>query len=172
MVGEGEHSEYYDWNHINTDPSEDRGFLYYKNIGSDQNPVLDFPIWIRSGPDNQVISYSRPNLGDVVDWNNDGRIDFIGCEFEKNARVYLNTSSNEVPQFTSSKNGTIIVQPWTIQMMSGVDAIDINGDGDIDIVTGQGHGESGLTFFERDYLDSFLNNTHPVIQAGEIQMND
>ncbi|MBI4581074.1 MAG: hypothetical protein HY718_15325, partial [Planctomycetes bacterium] len=56
--------------------------------------------------------------------------------------------------------GTIVVQPFvTTQMISGADAVDWRGDGDLDIVTGQGHGGSGLRFYERDYINDFVNKT-------------
>ncbi len=169
MVGEGEISAYYDWPHLNADPSQDRGFLFYKNTGSDANPVLAVPKWIKAGSGSgTVISYSRPNLGDYVDWDGDGKKDFIGCSFENDIRFYRNTGSGGVnvePQFTSSSSGVNIVQPFTAQMISGADAIDWNGDGDIDIITGQGHGGSGLRFYERDYINDVLNNTFPTVTA-------
>jgi hypothetical protein len=86
--------------------------------------------------------------------------------------VYINTGStnpNEQPKFTSAAEGITIVQPATTQMMSGADAVDFNRDGDIDILTGQGHGQSGLRFFERSFINNTLNNTHPVITAGKLQ---
>ena len=175
MIGGGEFSEYYDWPHQNRDPSQDMGFLFYKNIGTDTQPVLEFPKWIRAGADTgKIISYSRPNLGSYIDWNGDGKKDFIACEFERNARVYLNTGSGkpgEEPKFNSSTDGITIVQPATTQMMSGADALDFNGDGDIDILTGQGHGQSGLRFYDRSYIDNVMNNTQPVVTAGTLQIN-
>ena len=175
MIGGGEFSEYYDWPHQNADASQDMGFLFYKNIGTDAQPVLDFPKWIRAGVDTgKIITYSRPNLGSYLDWNGDGKKDFIACEFERNARVYINTGTGnggEEPQFKSSAQGITIVQPATTQMMSGADALDFNGDGDIDILTGQGHGQSGLRFYERSYINNILNNTQPVVTAGKLQIN-
>lgn len=175
MIGSGEFSEYYDWPHQNADPSQDFGFLFYKNIGTDAKPELAFPAWIKAGKDTgKIIKYSRPNLGSYIDWNGDGKKDFIACEFEKNARVYINTGSGkagEEPKFESTAEGIIIVQPATTQMMSGADAVDFNGDGDIDILTGQGHGQSGLRFYERSYIDNKLNNTQPVVTAGKLQVN-
>ena len=32
-----------------------------------------------------------------------------------------------------------------------------------DIVTGQGHGGSGLRFFARDYIDDFVHQTFPRV---------
>jgi hypothetical protein len=174
MIGGKEVSENHEWPHINANPGEDMGFLFYKNIGTDNQPVLDFPKWIKAGPgEGKIITYSRPNLGSYVDWNGDGKKDFIACEFEKNARVYLNTGSggkNEEPEFKSSAEGIVIVQPWTTQMMSGADAIDLNGDGDIDILTGQGHGASGLRFYERNFIENTLSKNHPVITVGKLEI--
>lgn len=173
MIGGKEVSDYSDWPHVNPDPLNDAGFLFYKNVGTDGNPVLAFPEWIKAGTDDKIITYTRPNLGDFVDWNGDGKKDFIACEFEKNARVYINTgtgAAGETPQFKSSATGITIVQPWTIQMMSGADAYDFNGDGDTDILTGQGHGESGLRFFERSFIENELHQRHPVIKAAAAEM--
>ncbi len=176
MAGEGEISERYDWPHRNADPSQDHGFLFYRNDGSDANPVLARPTWIAAGPGGgRAIAYSRPNLGDFVDFDGDGKKDFIACEFENVIRLYRNTGPggpDGEPQFASSEGGIPIVQPWTTQMISGADAIDFNRDGDIDIVTGQGHGGSGLRFFERDFIDDFVNETvrgvktWPIVTAG------
>ena len=52
-------------------------------------------------------------------------------------------------------------------MISGADVIDWHGDGDLDIVTGQGHGGSGLRFFERDYIEDTANHTRPVVSVGQ-----
>ncbi len=174
MVGHGAPlaSVYYDWPHLNADPTNDRGFLFYRNTGSDANPVLAYPKWLTAGPNNDVITYTRPNLGSFVDWDGDGKKDFIGCEFEHNSRFYKNTGSgapNSEPQFGSSASGVFIVQPFTVQMMSGADAIDWNRDGDLDILTGQGHGGSGLRFYERDYINDYIGNTFPIITVGEFE---
>jgi hypothetical protein len=49
-------------------------------------------------------------------------------------------------------------------MISGAEVIDWNGDGDLDILTGQGHGGSGLRFFERDWIEDELHHTHPLVR--------
>ena len=169
-------SEYFDWPHLHANPGEDLGFLFYENVGTDGEgkPILAFPKWIESGTPSSPIEYTRPNLGSYVDWDNDGLKDFIGCEFEHSVRFYKNMGNHPVtgePQFTSSTSGVHIVQPFTVQMISGADAIDWNGDGDpsrvdIDILTGQGHGASGLRLYERDYIEDFVNDTFPIVTTA------
>jgi hypothetical protein len=164
MVGEGP-SATYDWPPRNPDRTSDRGFLYYRNFGTNSAPELGAPKWIKAGPDAVEIDLLRPNLGDFVDWDGDGKKDFIACEFELDCRLFRNTSAGtpgKRPRFDSSAEGIVILKPWTGQMISGVDARDWNGDGDIDLLTGQGHGGSGLRFFERDYLEDLLRGTLPV----------
>jgi hypothetical protein len=55
-------------------------------------------------------------------------------------------------------------------MISGADALDWNGDGDIDILTGQGHGGSGLRFYEQDYLEDERNGTHPLVTVSGVDV--
>ncbi|NLE60035.1 MAG: hypothetical protein GX616_16915, partial [Planctomycetes bacterium] len=97
---------------------------------------------------------------------------------EGNIRFYRNTGSgqpNTEPQLSPAE-GTVIVEDFcTTQMISGADAVDWRGDGDVDILTGQGHGGSGLRFYERDYINDFVNktvhgnDTFPVVKVGVVE---
>ena len=179
MVGRNEdepfaltESFYYDWprqnlrlenGSIDPDWDKERGFLVYLNTAPTANepPILGYPEWIKSGSSNTIISYQRPNLGSFVSWNSeDTKKDFIGCEFEGNIRFYKNMGTGNpgsLPVFSDSAEGVKIVEPYTkTQMISGADAIDFNNDGDIDILTGQGHGGSGLRYYERDYINNLF----------------
>ena len=159
-------SPYHDWPYQDkdTDKKDDEGFLYYENVGSDAEPVLAYPSWIRAG--GQIITYTRPNLGSSEDWDGDGVKDFIGCNFEDSIRFYRNVGSgrpNTEPLLAPAA-GTILVQPFCkTQMISGADVVDWRGDGDFDILTGLGHGGSGLRFYERDYINDFVNDTRPTV---------
>jgi hypothetical protein len=166
MVGEGP-SATYDWPPLrNADRKRDRGFLFYKNFGTNAAPELGAPKWIKSGPDATEIDLLRPNLGDFVDWDGDGKKDFIGCEFELDCRLFRNTSGGaqgKRPRFDSSAEGVVILKSWTGQMISGVDVRDWDGDGDMDLLTGMGHGGAALRFFERDYVEDLRRDTLPRV---------
>jgi hypothetical protein len=167
MVGEGP-SANYDWPPLrNANRERDRGFLFYRNFGTNAAPELGAPKWIKAGPEATEIDLLRPNLGDFVDWDGDGKKDLIACEFELDCRLFRNTSGGGQgtrPRFDSSAEGVVILKSWTGQMISGVDVRDWNGDGDLDLLTGQGHGGSGLRFFERDYVEDLLHGTLPVVR--------
>ncbi len=172
MGGESDPSENIAWKPLHDNPLQDCGFLFYRNIGTDAAPVLAKPEWLQAGSQGErAFDYLRPNLGSFVDWDNDGRKDLIACEFENVVRLYRNTGPAQakpgtVPQFA---DGVTLLQPWTVQMISGADITDFNRDGDLDLLTGQGHGGTGLRFYERDYLDDLANNTAPVVTAGLVQ---
>jgi hypothetical protein len=176
MGGEGKKSEHYDWPHLNPDPSQDKGFLFFRNIGTDAEPVLDRPTWITAGPDGKPLDCAlRPNLGSFVDWDGDGLRDLIACEFESIVRFYRNTAGSvgglsEPGREPVLADGVEIVRPKTVMTISGADVVDWHGDGDLDIVTGQGHGGSGLRFYSRGYIDDTLNDTSPVVSAGPCEV--
>lgn len=167
MVGEGG-SGGAGWPARNDDPGSDRGFLFYRNVGTDAAPVLGSPKWIKAGPEGgEVIDFNRPNLGSFADWDGDGRKDLVACEFEMNCRLFRNLGSGapgQRPRFDASE-GEMLVRPFVGQTISGADAVDWNGDGDLDLLTGQGHGGSNLRYFEHDYLRDVRHGTSPKVRV-------
>jgi FG-GAP-like repeat len=164
MVGEGPTANA-DWPPRDADRAKDRGFLFYRNVGTRTQPVLAAPKWIKAGPDALEIDLTRPNLGAFVDWDGDGKKDFLACEFENNCRVWRRTDEGgpgAKPVFAGPLEGEIVLKPWTDETISGVDARDWNGDGDVDLLTGQGHGGSGIRFFARDALEDMRGRTPPI----------
>jgi hypothetical protein len=165
MVGEAKPDAVH-WPPLHRDPQADRGFLYYRNVGTPTAPVLAVPKWIKAGPETAVIDLARPNLGSFVDWDGDGKRDFIACEFENNCRVWRRTDAalpGMKPQFGGKVEGEVVLAPRTHEMISGVDALDWDGDGEIDLLTGQGHGGSGIRYYRRGYLEDVRSGTLPKV---------
>jgi hypothetical protein len=149
--------------------ADDKGFYWRRNIGDEGAASLGDAKTITFG--GQSVRYVRPNLGSFVDWDGDGRRDFIACEFENNVRLYRNVgtgSRGTEPQFRDPE-GVVILQASSPQMISGAQAVDWNGDGDLDLLTGQGHGGSGLRFYERDWIEDELHGTHPLVNAAPVE---
>lgn len=145
--------------------ADDKGYYFSKNNGTDDAPLLAAPKPVTFG--GKRVSYVRPNLGSFVDWDGDGKRDLIGCHFENSIRFYRNLGSGaagEEPQF-SDPEGVVVLRGESPQMISGAHAVDWNGDGDLDLLTGQGHGGSGLRFYERDWIENELRREHPVVKT-------
>ena len=144
--------------------ADDKGYYFLKNVSESATaPVLAAPKPVLFA--GKPVKYVRPNLGSFVDWDGDGKRDLIGCHFENSVRFYRNVSSGAPgaePEFADPEGVTILTGSAP-QMISGADVLDWNGDGDLDILTGQGHGGSGLRFFERDWIEDELHDTHPTI---------
>ena len=131
--------------------ADSEGCYFCRNVGTDGEPLLKLPDALQFG--GKRVSYIRPNLGTFVDWDADGKRDFIGCHFENSIRLYHNVGdARGEPRFADSA-GVVILQGESPQMISGADVLDWNGDGDLDLLTGQGHGGSGLRFYERDWIE-------------------
>lgn len=155
-----------DWNHDGRKDlvlADDKGFYFAANTGMDAAPALALPQPILFA--GQRVKYVRPNLGSFVDWDGDGKRDFIAGHFENSIRFYRNLGSGapgDEPRFADAE-GVTLLQGESPQMISGVDAVDWNGDGRADLLTGQGHGGSGLRYYARDWIEDSLRGTHPVV---------
>ncbi|MDO8587422.1 MAG: VCBS repeat-containing protein [Armatimonadota bacterium] len=145
-------------------------FVFFKNVGTDANPELAPGQRIAFGPNDKggTPYWQRPGAGSFVDWDGDGKKDLIISEFEHQVRFFKNMGSAEKPEF-ADPTGVVLVQPTTGMLVSGADAKDFNGDADLDIITGQGHGGSGIRYFERDYINDFVNKTFPVVTVGKVE---
>jgi hypothetical protein len=149
--------------------ADEKGFYWHRNVGTDASPVLADGVPVLFG--GRPVRYVRPNLGSFVDWDGDGRRDLIGCHFENSVRWYRNLGGGapgEEPRFDDPE-GVTILQASSPQMISGADIVDWNGDGDLDLLTGQGHGGSGLRYYERDWIDDELRGTHPRGRVGPLE---
>lgn len=166
-----------DWPHADpADPTKDNGFLFFKNVGTDAEPVLAIPKWLEtvSRGNRRVISSSvRPNLGSYTDWDGDGKKDFIFCDFENSIKLYANSGSGkpgEEPAFGFPVEGVTLIAPWSPQLVSSVDTLDWNRDGDTDIITGQGHAGTALRFYEHDFVQDTVSDSFPMVTVGLAEM--
>lgn len=167
MAGEGR-NEVFNWPQLNKNPALDQGFLFYRNIGADEAPEFGRPEWIQVADEGKKsFDYLRPNAGAFVDWDGDGKKDLIVAEFENAIHFYRNIGSGKPGEIPKLDKGVMLIRATTDQIISGVDVVDWNGDGRLDIVTGQGHGGSGIRYFTRDFIEDGLKNTHPIVKAGE-----
>jgi VCBS repeat protein len=147
----------------------EKGYSFLRNSGTRGCPVFEKPKAIDFG--GKQVKYNRPNLGSFEDWDGDGKRDLIACHFENDVRLYRNAGSGkpgDEPRFAGG-DGQVILAASSPQMISGAHAVDWNGDGDLDLLTGQGHGGSGLRFFERDYLEDQLAGTSPIVTVTGIE---
>jgi hypothetical protein len=144
--------------------ADDRGYYICRNQGSDALPVLDAPEPVLFA--GKRVTYIRPNLGSFVDWDGDGKLDLIGCNFENNVRFHRNIGAGRPgtePEFPDAEGNTIL-QGEAPQMISGADVVDWNNDGALDLLSGQGHGGSGLRFYDRHWLEDKLHGSTTTIK--------
>ena len=107
MGGEGKPSEYYDWPHLNADPSRGPGLPLLQEHRHRRRARA----WLSQdgSPLARTASRSttrRPNLGSFVDWDGDGKKDFIGCEFEHIIRLLQKHRSSGPDKSPSSPKGS------------------------------------------------------------------
>jgi len=169
MAGE-DVSAHYDWPHLHADPSQDAGFLLYRNVGSDAAPVLAAPEWVQAGRfGGDVIDIERPNLGAYVDWDGDGNRDFVACEFEDRVLLFRNDPRRPSRPRFRDPVGELLLAAETREMISGVDVVDWDGDGQLDLVTGMGHGGSGVRLFSHDYVRDLRDGTLPRVEVRSLR---
>ena len=162
-----------DWNNdgkkdivMGDDNTSAGGYYKFINTGTITSPFLTAGVPITFG--GQTVTYTRPNVGSYVDWDGDTKKDFIACNFENNIRFYKNIGTNTSPAFANNE-GVLILKDYSIMMISGADVKDWNSDNDLDILTGQGHGGSGLRFYERDYIKDYGTGLYPTVSLSSYE---
>ena len=119
----------------------------FLNIGTIGEPTFDRGAFVQVGPtggktDISVGSRATPS---VVDWNNDGLKDMISGGMSGRIYVYLNTGSNQAPDFQTTayarQNGVdLIVNSGRSSPCAG----DFNNDDRKDLICGNTNGELWL----------------------------
>jgi hypothetical protein len=118
----------------------------FLNIGTDEEPTFNGGTYLRTG--NRVIDVGSRATPTVVDWNNDGAKDLVVGAYDGKIHVFINSNSDEIvpPSFDYSSAKGAIVQELRNDLVvpsrrSSPEIIDLDGDGKIDILTGNTEGE-------------------------------
>jgi hypothetical protein len=150
------------------------GLLIYENTGTLSNPVLTFQGMVQTPDGADVdIKFGQFQTPEIVDWNNDGRLDMITGDENGHINFYENTESGKELRFINPvqlKAGGSVINfnatngsyDWGL-FESAVGytnplAVDWDGDGDLDIITQDGQG----TLY---FIENVGSRANPVLAA-------
>ena len=117
----------------------------WTNVNTSQLPIFDVPRYLTVGTEPGV-TVDELDVGlraglDVVDWNNDGKLDVLVGNSTGNIEVFLRSMSEDYDlengQALQLGAGALIVPTG----MASVDAVDLNGDSRKDLVVGNSAGQ-------------------------------
>lgn len=137
--------------------SQGQQLLFFKNNGSNENPVYDAPENILTGSGNPFDRRLNLEVA-LADYDNDGDMDYMVTSSYARLVYFENTGTPQKYHFT--EGDTVKYQGKKIQMMSHygsatkLRAIDFNHDGFVDIIAG-----------DEDGKVSFLKNTGKVMDG-------
>ena len=88
----------------------------------------------------------------LVDWSRSGKLDlFTGNPWPQGVRYWKNVGTKTRPVFAAPEPLAAVNQIVNSHHEVGVDAVDLDGDGSLDLLVGSG--DSGMIhFFRRDFL--------------------
>ncbi len=138
--------------------------IYYENKGSNHNPLFSSPVVLQdaNGLDIAVDSYSTPS---VLDWNHDNKKDIVLGSGSGTLSLYLNKGSDSDPSFSPplpiEAEGTEV----NVGSFASPFAADINSDGIIDLLIGDGKGDIQV------YLGSARDGGIHLTRADNLQLN-
>ena len=125
--------------------SPDGAFHYFENTGTASAPTFTK----RNGADNPLdgIDLHGESIPELADLDGDGDLDLIaGDSVTDNLVFFENTGTASAPAFTQRTGSSNPVDDTASGAFISPGLADLDGDGDLDLITGNGEGE--LAYFE------------------------
>lgn len=137
------------------------------NIGTDEEPIFDGGTLLQVGPAGSksniyVGSRATPTL---VDWNSDGRNDLVAGAVDGRIHIFINEGAETEPDFLVETLALTEIGNLDIGSRSSPEVLDLDCDGNKDIVTGETNGR--LLFYRNIGTDE-----SPVFASYELVTSD
>ncbi|MFO0688375.1 MAG: VCBS repeat-containing protein [Myxococcota bacterium] len=124
--------------------SQSGSFAYYQNTGSPTTPIFLLRVGAASPLDGLSVGLtSVPSLGDL---DGDGDLDLLAGRDDGTLRYFENTGTRTSPAFVERVGAANPLNGQDVGVFSSPAMRDADGDGDLDVVTGNGPGT--FAYFE------------------------